>query len=369
MKLNNKRIFEIYESNKHLTREQKAELCNEEFGTNFTESAFRKRYATYKDGLNSNFELSDQFELLVKRELNIKTEQKKLVISRSIINKQITKNAFVDLVQETISDIDFPVYKFDRLKVKKSNDEWWLLSHADLHYDGNFSLKEHFTKLYNIVLDRGMKELYIFGLGDEIEGLLRVSAAMDSKLGAVAQMREYAVEYLNFLQQLSCHVKLHVYQVSSANHSETRVLGTNRGEMEEDLLDFLTAIIETGTKNNPNIDFVYDREIHTNINGFMFYLEHGHKMKKATSYIEKKISNKNIVIDYFYAGHIHHYVNETLHARDGYDFDYTAVPSCKPDISRYEDGLNLSSNSSILLEKFDSKGRVTTEKIILTHWR
>ena len=52
MKLNNARIFEIYESNKHLTREQKAELCNEEFGTEYGESAFRKRYATYKSAVN-----------------------------------------------------------------------------------------------------------------------------------------------------------------------------------------------------------------------------------------------------------------------------------------------------------------------------
>ena len=52
MKLDNKKIFEIYNDNQHLTRQEKADLCNEYFGTNYSESAFRKRYATYKSAVN-----------------------------------------------------------------------------------------------------------------------------------------------------------------------------------------------------------------------------------------------------------------------------------------------------------------------------
>lgn len=52
MKLNNKKIYEIYKDNPHLTRQEKANLCNEYFGTDYTESAFRKRYATYKSAVS-----------------------------------------------------------------------------------------------------------------------------------------------------------------------------------------------------------------------------------------------------------------------------------------------------------------------------
>ena len=52
MKLNNKKIHEIYNDNKHLTREEKADLCNEYFDTTYDESTFRKRYDTFKSAIN-----------------------------------------------------------------------------------------------------------------------------------------------------------------------------------------------------------------------------------------------------------------------------------------------------------------------------
>ena len=369
MKIDNKKVYEIYEVNQGLTRKEKGDVCNALFGTSYGESAFRKRYDTYKDALQAQFSADEEYEKVILKEINVMKQQKKTVIMRSTVNKVIRNKAFGELIQDEIVNVDFPQYKFKKLAKVKSSDEWHLLSIADYHYDGWQDIEGFFNEVYNIVVNRGLKELTIFSLGDEIEGLLRVSASMDSKIGAVKQMRAYAVHFLNFLQELSKEVKLTVYQVESANHSETRVLGTGRGELEEDLLEFLTAIVSIGLKGNPNVEFIFSKEIHTNIGGFNFYIEHGHKAKggRPINYITKKLVDKNLSVDYYYMAHIHHYVNETLHARDGYDLDYTAVPSCKPGISRYEDGLNLSSNSAVLLEKFNKNGRVSTEKIILTN--
>jgi len=374
MKLDNKKIYEIYRANEHLNYKDKANICNEYFGTDYDESTFRKRYVSYKDGLHSNFTVDDDLELLARKELDIETKRKKVILQRQLINKTTREYALKDLIEDVIKDIDFPEYDYIpiqnevKLYTKQpiQQGEWWLLSHADLHYDGNFDLKEHFNRLYNIIIERNLPELYIFGLGDETEGLLRVSAAMDSKLGAVEQMREYAVHYLHFLQKLSQKMILHIYQVQSSNHTQTRILQTGRNEMQqEDLLQFLTAVLSVGLENNPNVDLYFDDELFVNINGFNFYLEHGHNMRKASSYIEKKMADRRIDIDYFYFGHIHHYLNEVLHARKNYDTDYTAVPSCKPTITNYEKNLMLSSNPAVLLEKFGKNGRIITEKIIL----
>jgi len=369
MKIDNKKVYEIYEVNQGLTRKEKGDVCNALFDTSYGESAFRKRYDTYKDALQAQFSADEEYEKVILKEINVMKQQKKTVIMRSTVNKVIRNKAFGELIQDEIANVEFPQYAFKPLAKEKTTDEWWLLSIADFHYDGWQDIKGFFNEVYNIIINRGLKELTIFSLGDEIEGLLRVSASMDSKIGAVKQMREYAVHYLNFLQELSKEVKLTIYQVESANHSETRVLGTGRGELEEDLLEFLTAIVSIGLTNNPNVKFIYDKEIHAEIGGFKFYIEHGHHMKggNPANYVTKKMVDRNMQVDYYYTAHFHHYKNVTLHARDGYDCDFTAVPSCKVGISRYEKGLNLSSNSAVLLEKFNKQGRVSTEKIILQH--
>jgi hypothetical protein len=290
------------------------------------------------------------------------------------LNKDTNTKAFGELIQESIEQIDFPVYDFEPIliedalyrRVKARPGEFYVFTHADLHYDGTFDLKDHFKKLYDIIIEKNVPKAYIFGLGDEIEGLLRVSAAMDARLGAVEQMKEYAVHYLNFLQQLSQKMQLVVYQVTSSNHTQTRVLSTGRNELEkEDLLQLLDVILQVGLADNPNAIYVSGEEIYTTIGNFKFYIEHGHLIRKATAYIEKKQADLGIKIDYHYSGHIHHYLNETLHARNGYDCDYTVAPSCKPTQSTYEKNLMLSANPAVLWEVFDAKGRVSTEKILL----
>jgi hypothetical protein len=376
MKIDNKRVFEIYEANAHLTSSEKAEICNKEFGTNYDESAYRKRYNVYKDALEQQFDNleDDALTRIVEKEWNIKKEQRKLAIAKMSLNKDTNTKAFGELIQESIEQIDFPVYDFEPIliedalyrRVKARPGEFYVFTHADLHYDGTFDLKDHFKKLYDIIIEKNVPKAYIFGLGDEIEGLLRVSAAMDARLGAVEQMKEYAVHYLNFLQQLSQKMQLVVYQVTSSNHTQTRVLSTGRNELEkEDLLQLLDVILQVGLADNPNTIYVSGEEIYTTIGNFKFYIEHGHLIRKATAYIEKKQADLGIKIDYHYSGHIHHYLNETLHARDGYDCDYTVAPSCKPTQSTYEKNLMLSANPAVLWEVFDAKGRVSTEKILL----
>ncbi len=376
MKIDNKRVFEIYEANAHLNSQEKAILCNKEFGTSYDESAFRKRYNVYRDALDRQMDnLEDEtLTRIVEKEWNIKKEQRKLAIAKMSLHKNTTTKAFGELIQESVEQLDFPVYDLEPVliadsyyrRVKARPGEFYVFTHADLHYDGTFSLKDHFKKLYDIVIEKNVPKVYIFGIGDEIEGLLRVSAAMDARLGAVESMKEYAVHYLNFLQKLSIKMQLVVFQVTSSNHTQTRVLSTGRNELEkEDLLQLLDVILQVGLADNPNAIYVSGEEIYTTIGNFKFYIEHGHLIRKATAYIEKKQADLGIRIDYHYSGHIHHYLNETLHARDGYDCDYTVAPSCKPTQSTYEKNLMLSANPAVLWEVFDEKGRVSTEKILL----
>jgi hypothetical protein len=377
MKIDNKRVFEIYEANAHLDKQEKADICNREFGTNYDESSFRKRYAVYRDALDRQIDnLEDEaLERIVAKEWNIKKEQRKLAIAKMQLNKDTNTKAFGELVQEAVEQLEFPVYDFTALPEPKGSlyrrvpvrpGEFYIFTHADLHYDGTFDLKTHFQKMYDIIVAKNVPKVYIFGLGDEIEGLLRVSAAMDARLGAVEQMKEYAVHYLNFLQRLSQTTQLIVYQVTSSNHTQTRVLSTGRNELEkEDLLQLLDVILQVGLAENPNAEYVSGEEIYTTIGNFKFYIEHGHLIRKASAYIEKKQADLGITIDYHYSGHIHHYLNETLHARSGFDCDYTVAPSCKPTQSTYEKNLMLSANPAVLWEVFDIGGRVSTEKILL----
>lgn len=369
MKISNKRVYEIYETNDHLTSSEKAEICNKEFGTKYDESTYRKRYNVYKEAIQNQYEdLEDEaLGRLVRKEWQVKKEQKKLSIAKMDLLKRTTQRAFGELIKESVETLDFPVYDFKKIdKSVPSFDKYYIFTHADLHYDGTFDLREHFELLYDIVVSKNVPKVYIFGLGDEIEGLLRVSAAMDARLGAVEQMKEYSVHYLNFLQKLSETMELVVYQVTSSNHTQTRVLSTGRNELEnEDLLQLLDMILRVGLKPNPNVTYISGKEIETRIGRFNFYLEHGHLIRKATAYIEKKQADLGIRIDYHYSGHIHHYLNETLHARDGYDCDYTVAPSCKPTQSTYEKNLMLSANPAVLWEVFDNNGRVSTEKVIL----
>jgi hypothetical protein len=157
MKIDNKRVFEIYEANAHLDKQEKADICNREFGTNYDESSFRKRYAVYRDALDRQIDnLEDEaLERIVAKEWNIKKEQRKLAIAKMQLNKDTNTKAFGELIQEAVEQLEFPVYDFTALpepkgalyrRVPVRPGEFYIFTHADLHYDGTFDLKTFTSK-------------------------------------------------------------------------------------------------------------------------------------------------------------------------------------------------------------------------------
>jgi hypothetical protein len=375
--LTNKEAYEIFFVKlSHLKAEEKVRVANEMVGADYGYQSWYKKAAAYRESL-SEYYGDDVEEKLAAKHFKLENERRKVNIYRYEVNKGLNKLAFVDEIREVLKDIQFPTYEFEDLPIVDwvehrpvKSGEWYLLIHADLHYDGSFDLYDYFQELYDIVVQRNIQELTIFGMGDEIEGLLRPSAAMYSVIGAVEQMRDYAVAYLNFLQRLSQICRIHVFQLTSSNHTETRVLNTGRSELpEEDLLKLLDVVLQIGLANNPNATYLSGDNIHKTIGNHDFYLEHGHNIMKdkKKNYIEKIMADRLINVDYFYFAHLHRYENQTLHARDGYDADFTVAPSAKPYIGNYERRLLLSSNPAVLLEKFDDGGRVWTEKVLLKY--
>lgn len=376
--LTNKQAYDIFFIQLRQYRsDEKVRLANEMAGTDYSYQSWYKKAAAYRKTL-SEYYSEDVEEKYAAQHFNLETKRRKINIFRSEVNKGLNKLAFVDAVREVLEDIQFPTYEFEDLPVVNEwveyrtvkPGEWYLLVHADLHYDGSFDLYDYFQELYDLIIQRNIPEINIFGMGDEIEGLLRPSAAMYSVVGAVEQLRDYAVAYLNFLQRLSQKVRIHVYQLTASNHTQTRVLNTGRNELpEEDLLKLLDVVLQVGLAQNPNATYISGDEIHHKIGNHDFYLEHGHNIykDKKKNYIEKVMADRLINVDYFYFAHLHRYENQTLHARNGFDADFTVAPSAKPYIGNYERRLMLSSNPAVLLEKFDQEGRVWTEKVILKY--
>jgi hypothetical protein len=265
-----------------MTWKEIADIINEALGNNYTESAYRKRYQMFHNGLKTcEKQVFTDDEYLKKIQLERRENEKiKMQIQTEKLeyNKWLREEARDELIAEkiiaAIRECERPM---PPMALQYSHGEIEAcLAFGDEHYGAEFEIKGLYGEILNkynpdifearmwhildevieTVKKHNINTLHVYSLGDFTDGILRCGQLMKLRYGVIEGTVRYATfisEWLNVLSSV-CNVK---YQMVFGNHSELRMLGQPKGTFKDENTGlFVREMIKTKLENNPNFEFI-----------------------------------------------------------------------------------------------------------------
>lgn len=345
------------------TWEDLADIINSELRGDepwYDASVYRKRFRDFSRAWDNIFchmvkdnpEEQDKYiEELKELKRAIEKEKKKVQTEKIELHRWHREDARDELIIEKLEDaiatlepLTYPAVHKEPEIYGKVSDKSWVLAFGDAHFGAELSIKglygeeinkyspevfyERMDKLMceviEIIIKEDIHELYVFDLGDEIDGILRVNQLMKLRYGVVESTIKYAEWLANWLNELSkcCRVK---FRSCHGNHCEIRHLGQKKGAFEEENMSkIIHEFVRIRLEGNLNVDILGNDSgiIFENIQGNTVMAFHGEsKDLEATMKDFDKIYG--VDIDILIAGHLHHSYSETV----GYCCDVMRVPS------------------------------------------
>lgn len=318
-------------------------LCNEAFGVEWDESAHRKKTKSYLDGYNDAKEElgseNQQLQNMIEENKRLKHEAQKELVKIQTEKLELSRwrreeardDLFEDKVIESIkkyNNVSNPPKNIPLIHNKRNG----LLLIADCHFGKEYKIFGLFDEvineyspeifysrmeqIYNETVEQvekeGLSTLYIFNLGDSVEGFIRNSQLWTLRWGVIDSATIFGNYMGDWLRKLSEKVNI-IYHQTDGNHDELRLLDGKKGQhLCESAGKIIKNCIKLKNEDNPN--FIY-RENKTglileNISGFNILGAHG-EIKDLTSAIKDYSDIYDIKISYLCTGHKHHsnYVN------------------------------------------------------------
>lgn len=309
------------------------------FGGQFVADYFREKNAvdTASEGYIAQLRLEKR---------GVQIERQKLRDEKLEYNRWLREQSRDELICEKICDAIQSLEPLEMPSVHhyQSGHREAVFCFADTHYGTEFSIKgllgdtlneyspEIFEKrmlnlleqLIDTIREKNLTNLRVMSLGDELDGILRVSQLMKLRYGVVEATIKYAEFICNWLNELSKYVYVDFYSVQG-NHTELRMLSQPKGTFTQDNMGkVINEFIKERLKNNPNFTFHQNESglIFENVCGYNILGIHG-EVKNMEVAIQKFTNTYNVMIDILVGGHKHHFCAETV----GRDRDVISVPS------------------------------------------
>lgn len=259
-------------------------------------------------------------------------ERQKLRDIQNQFNKQRREWSRTELLTEAIKEsasklqplkIDTPALRADIGRKRAL-----VLGIGDLHYGANFVVRGLYEetinaynpticqrRLWSILRDTvaiGEKEsintLHIFLVGDLIDGMLMQSQLTRLEYGAVESTMRVAELLAEWIADLAASFsEVHVHS-AYGNHSETRPLGSKKGDFPEENLERIVMWwLNERLRNIPHVKCDADSQRFKCINicGFEFLILHGDELRNIGSYARDAVNIYGKKIDFFVCGHYH----------------------------------------------------------------
>lgn len=370
------------------TWEELGNYINKICGTTYTSSKWRKAYQYYELVKN---ELKDKTIEEQKQELEdikeqIKSERIKLQTCNLEKNRYIRQDARHDLWIEQIGDcitkLEPP--KLETIDVKKSSKKY-IQAFGDIHFGSCFTsttneyspkiVKERFEILKNETIDfikeKGLEELTIVDVGDQIQGILRMQDLSANDSTVVKATVEVAQLISTYLNDLSAYCDIVYYDVMYANHSQQRYLGSKANAfMTEDIGYIIGCYIRDVLSNNDRITVKLpkDNDLYLEIDNIFDWniiACHGHQIKNINDSLKDLSMQRRKFYDCVLLGHFHSNTSVTVGESYSSDCEVLVVPSVVGS-DNFADSLFRGSKASSMIYGFDDiKGHTETYKIIL----
>lgn len=338
---------------------------------------FVKEYYEQKIAKNNCFNEDGYIKKLEEKKRDLQKERIKLQSEKVEYNKWLRENSrnemIVEKIVNAISTLE-PLPSPTPIYIKNDKREY-LLCFSDSHYGSFFELKDLFGNIINsyspeifeqrmgyllyqlieIIKKENIRILNIFSLGDDIDGILRVSQLMKLRYGVVESTIKYSEYMSKWLNELSKYVKIKI-QFVGGNHQQLRLINQPKGTfVEENMVKVMVEFIRERLKDNPNFKIVenptgmaYAQLCCSTILGI-----HG-EVKNMGRAIDEFSRVYGVPIDYLIGGHVHHSKSETI----GINQEVINVPSIIG-VDDYSLSLNKTSNAGATLLVFENlKGKV-----------
>lgn len=364
-------------------------LYGKEYSSDFTRRMMYGSLQSIKLIERSNIDTSPEQTLLdmERRKADIASERQKLQLVKRDLTRDTNKDARIDLFFEQMADA---MQRIDPAEFARVSDDLqpddgreWLLGIADLHYGAKFeSLHNAYSReecrhrldnLANEVLATAYREnithLTVLNAGDCIQGILRLTDLQINEIPVVDAVVEVSWAIASFLNRLSELGTIHYIHVPSANHSQTRPLGSKASELAaEDLERIIIRYIRDLLRQNERVvveDTVGAESVQFDMAGHHCIALHGHQIKDVSSCAENLTKLHRKLFDYIFIGHFHAGGESVVGEAGGHNVEVIALPSFIGS-DPYSDKLLKGSKAMAKLFEFDAAhGHIGTKNYIL----
>lgn len=374
-----------------LTWDDIAEIINKETGDNFGEAKYRKWYRDFSEGIDYAIENEADKTILEKKrmqEYEIKKERAKLNTERSEINRWIREGARQELIAEKISkaieELE-PITVPKVINYKQEQEKVLTVDLADMHFgrEGVIEgfkgevLAEYSNEIFynrmatlleevkSIGATHSITKVFVFNLGDSIDGLLRLTQLQFLSMGVIESVTTLAEFLAQWLNELSETFEVEYYSVLG-NHAEMRIGGIKSGELaQENLEKIIPWFIKERLKDNSRV-IIHDAEFiqMVDVLGTKVCLTHGQNERN----LEQSIKDYSMIygeqIHILKTGHLHHLNNRTIGMIGERNIEYIQSPSICG-IDEYSMKLKKTANAGSLVTVFTPKGKYCTYEVVL----
>jgi hypothetical protein len=277
--------YEMWKENPELKNADFADLMNNRWEVELSESAWRKLITEFE----KMAEVINPAEVIVDRELRLKRliQEKKTVVKAA--------NTAIDKIEakKVLEDIRTKFNNTKPIEPKKVNIEAegkekevpvYVIS--DMQESGAKFSYEVFAEvkkgMIEDIVKNEWKEVYILENGDGIDGVLRVSDLYNNEGGYVDQILIYAQALQELLESVQEYAKVN-FSIINSNHTELRPMGTSRGQVKREDVTLIIFNWLVGALKDKNVTFLnknVDNCLQLNyniieINGFKVFHHHG----------------------------------------------------------------------------------------------
>lgn len=319
-------------------------------------SAWRKRYRNYLEAYEQifskeNFSESRMTDIEAQKR-DIEKERQKLRTEKLEYNRWLREDARNELICERICDAIKELPPLDVPNILPANvvgrihgkREGCLLI-ADPHYGVDLKINGLFgetineyspeifesrmwdllTQVVDICEKEGFTSLNVYDLGDEVDGMLRVSQLFKLRYGVIESTVRYGRFITEWLNELSKHVYVKYQMVKDSNHCQLRMLNQPKNTFKDDNMSYIIAEkIMDRLENNPNFEFIQNPTgyIFDNLVGYNVFGCHG-ETKNMEQAIKDFSRTYGVNIDFMVGGHKHHQNSTNV----GIQSDVISAPS------------------------------------------
>lgn len=365
-----------------------ADVINELTGNDYGESTYRKKYQAFKKMLDANqskfVDSEAQLKEIEIQKRELQKERNKLYATKTEYSRQIRQQSRFELFYENVANeislYDVPNFRYiDTLNQKNE----YILSIADIHAGANFvtetndysfeEITKRFEKLYtdvvNFVLDKNISNLKVLCMGDDIQGILRLSDLQLNESSVVKATVFVAKTIARFLNDLSEYCFIDYYHCPTSNHSQTRPLGTKASEIASEdveyvICNYIKDVLVNNSRIIPHMNFGYEY-IEIPIFDFKTIAMHGHTINNIDNVLKDLTYHKKTFYTTVFLAHYHAAKMGTVGEMSDTDCEVIVCPSFVGSCP-YSEKLMKGAKPSCCIYGYDKKyGHVETYKFIL----